>query len=197
LQLVLLGAGLDARAHRLPALAKVRVFEVDHPATQKLKQHKARGLPVLAKELRYVPCDFRRTHLTGALTRAGFDTSAPAIWIWEGVTMYLHEDAVIDSLSRIAQLSAKDSLLITTYLTPELVTGGRWLGSWAAKGLGLLAEPVRFMKTPAELAAMFAAHDFEVLSDAAPVEAAPHYNIEVTRPSTLMPKERIAVAQKR
>jgi methyltransferase (TIGR00027 family) len=197
LQLVLLGAGLDARAHRLDALAKVRVFEVDHPATQRLKRSKAKTLPVRAKELRYAACDFHRTKLDAALAQAGFDTSAPAIWIWEGVTMYLPEAAVHDSLTRIAQLSAKDSLLIATYLTPDVVTGGGLLGRWAAKGLGLLAEPLRFTTTPESLARVLASHDFDVLSDAAPVEAAPHYEIAVKRPSTLMPKERIAVALKR
>ncbi|HEY6877186.1 MAG TPA: SAM-dependent methyltransferase, partial [Polyangiales bacterium] len=197
LQLVLLGAGLDARAHRLSSLAKVRVFEVDHPATQRLKRAKARGLPVLAKELHYVPCDFQRTQLDTALIEAGFDPQSPSIWIWEGVTLYLPEEAVLDSLTRIARLSAKDSLLIATYLTPDLVTGGRSLGAQAAKVLGMVAEPVRFTRTSEQLAQILVAHGFEVLSDAAPVEAAPHYNIEVKRPSTLMPKERIVVASRR
>jgi methyltransferase (TIGR00027 family) len=197
LQLVVLGAGLDSRAHRLDALAKVRVFEVDHPATQKLKQAKAKSLPVRAKELRYVPCDFQRTDLTSALTQGGFDTSAPAIWIWEGVTMYLPEPAILDSLAQIGALSAKDGLLIATYLTPDVVTGGSLLGRWAAKGLGLISEPLRFTTPPEALARLLAAQGFDVLSDAAPVEAAPHYEIAVKRPSTLMPKERIVVAQKR
>ncbi|HEX5660770.1 MAG TPA: class I SAM-dependent methyltransferase [Polyangiales bacterium] len=197
LQLVVLGAGLDSRAHRLDALAKVRVFEVDHPATQKLKQRKAKALPLSARELRYVPCDFQRTKLDGALLQAGFDTQAPALWIWEGVTMYLPEAAVRDSVARIAQLSAKHSLLITTYLTPDVVTGGGLLGRWAARGLGLISEPLRFTTTPDSLARLLGAQGFEILSDAAPVEAAPHYEIKVKRPSTLMPKERICVSQKR
>jgi methyltransferase (TIGR00027 family) len=197
LQLVLLGAGLDARAHRLASLANVHVFEVDHPATQVLKQRKAAQLPVRARELTYVPCDFERTDLTSALRQARFDASAPSIWIWEGVTMYLPEAAVRDTLQRIAQLSAPDTLLIATYLTPELVTAGALLGRWAVKGLGLFAEPVRFTATAEQISELFAQYDFDVLSDAAPVEAAPHYNIEVKRPSTLMPKERIAVASRR
>jgi len=196
LQLVLLGAGLDARAHRLASLAKVHVFEVDHPATQILKQRKAAGLPTLARELTYVPCDFQRTDLTTALRQARFDASAPSIWIWEGVIMYLPQAAVVDTLQHIAKLSAPDSLLIATYLTPEIVTAGALVGRWAVKSMGLLAEPVRCTITPDDLSAMFAQAGFDVLSDAAPVEAAPHYNIEVKRPSTLMPKERIAVASR-
>src|SRR4030095_11096874 len=40
-QLVLLGAGFDARAHRLPGIERVRVFEVDHPATQMMTRRVA------------------------------------------------------------------------------------------------------------------------------------------------------------
>ncbi len=53
-QLVLLGAGLDARAHRLGSLAETRVFEVDHPASQRLKRRLTRGLPVRAHSVEYV-----------------------------------------------------------------------------------------------------------------------------------------------
>ncbi len=196
LQVVLLGAGLDARAHRLDALASSRVFEVDHPSTQKLKRAKARSLPVRAKELRYVACDFQRTDLTTALLGAGFDRAGPTIWIWEGVTMYLPESAVHDSLARMAELSTKDSLLIATYIAPDIVVGGRLLGRWANLGLGLVAEPLRYTALPDAIEKVLASHQFAVLSDAAPVEAAPHYQVAVKRPSTLMPKERIVVAHK-
>jgi methyltransferase (TIGR00027 family) len=123
-QVVLLGAGLDARAHRLPSLANAVVFEVDHPATQKLKRSKAHTLPQSAREIRYAACDFERTHLEQALLGSGFDRHARSLWIWEGVTMYLPAAAVVDSLSTIGQLSAPDSVLVATYITPDLVVGG-------------------------------------------------------------------------
>src|SRR5262249_57869022 len=53
--LVILGAGLDGRAWRLPELAGTVVFEVDHPASQQAKQARAAQLPVLAGQLRFVP----------------------------------------------------------------------------------------------------------------------------------------------
>ncbi|HLH13704.1 MAG TPA: class I SAM-dependent methyltransferase, partial [Solirubrobacteraceae bacterium] len=64
-QALLLGAGYDTRASRLPALASASVFEVDHPATQARKRRALRR--VSAANVRYVPVDFERDSLTAAL----------------------------------------------------------------------------------------------------------------------------------
>jgi len=196
-QVVILGAGLDSRAHRMASLAHATVFEVDHPATQRNKQRKARGLPRTARELRYAACDFQRTHLVEALASVGFDSGARSLWVWEGVTMYLPAAAVVDTLTTISRSSATDSVLISTYLTPEMVVGGSRLGRWSGFLLGAMSEPVQFTREPDELADMLAHAGFEVLSDALPVEAAPHFGVHVTRPTSLMPKEHIAVSLKR
>ena len=195
-QLVLLGAGFDARAHRLASLAAVTVFEVDHPATQKAKRRKAKPLPVLARELRYVPCDFARTRIEDALLAAGFDPKKRSLWLWEGVVMYLPASSVIDTLQTIARLATPESLLVATYLTPERVAGGALLGRWSSSFLSLLSEPIRFTREPEELAELFAQADFEVWSDVAPNDAAPHFGVHVKRPTSLMPTERILVASR-
>lgn len=195
-QLVLLGAGLDARAHRMPCLAQVTVFEVDHPATQKVKRHKAQHLPVLAREVRYAACDFARTRIEDALSGVGFDATKRSLWIWEGVAMYLPATQVLASLRTIAQLSRPESLLVATYLTPDRVAGGALLGRWSTQFLGAIAEPIRFTREPDELAALFEHAGFEVWSDASPNDAAPHFGVHVKRPTSLMPTERIAVAVK-
>ncbi|MDB4977660.1 MAG: O-Methyltransferase [Myxococcaceae bacterium] len=195
-QVVLLGAGFDTRAHRMAALSQAVVFEVDHPATQKVKQKKARALPVLARELRYAACDFHRTRIEDALATAGYDPHQRSVWIWEGVTMYLPATAVIDSLQTIASLSATDSMVIATYLTPDRVHGGATLGHWSSQLLGVISEPIRFTRTPDELGELLARAHFELLSDAAPDDAAPHFGVHIKRPTSLMPTERIAVAIK-
>ena len=195
-QLVLLGAGLDARAHRMPCLAQVTVYEVDHPATQRVKRQKAKPLPVLAREIRYVPCDFARTRLDDALAGAGFDAQKRTVWIWEGVTMYLSATQVIDSLQTIARLSPPESLLVATYLTPDRVAGGALLGRWSTHLLGAIAEPIRFTREPDELAQLLQQAGFEVWSDASPNDTAPHFGVHVKRPTSLMPTERIVVATK-
>ena len=196
-QVVLLGAGFDARAHRLPALSTATVFEVDHPDTQALKQAGAARLPRLSRQLHYVASDFERRSLKTTLGDAGYDPSRRSVWIWEGVTMYLPRAAVVDALDTVTVLCPAGSLLIATYVGPELLASGGALGRLAHRAMRMLAEPIQFTTTAEEFAALLDAARFQVLSDVAPKDAAAHYGIVSTRPTTLTPKERIVVAKKR
>ena len=101
-QYVLLGAGLDTFAYRSP-YPHVRVFEVDHPATQAWKRKKldAAGMDV-PPTLTFVPVDFERDSLADALTAGGFRHDAPAFFTWLGVTMYLTVPAIDATLRFIA-----------------------------------------------------------------------------------------------
>lgn len=116
-QVVILGAGLDARAWRLTALSGLRVFEVDHPATQRLKRSRAEGLDPHAGEIRFVPVDFAREDLGARLGEEGHDPDQPTIWIWEGVTMYLSVEAMCATLDVLARRSPPGSTLAVTYHT--------------------------------------------------------------------------------
>ena len=196
-QVVVLGAGFDARAHRLSALSAARVLEVDHPATQARKREAARGLPLLAAELTYVPCDFTRTTLGTALTQTGFDPHRRTAWVWEGVTMYLEEPAVRETLGAIDRHSADASLLIATYLTPEVIAAGARAASLARRAFAYLGEPLGYTASPEAFAEQLAGARFLVLNDAAPKDAAPYYGVERQRPTSFTPRERIAVATKR
>lgn len=116
-QYVILGAGLDTSAYRRPDVSS-KVFEVDLPATQQWKQaclHEA-GIAV-PSSLRYVPVDFERVSLAEGLAKANFDADAPAIFSWLGVTMYLDEASVIETLSFIAGC-AKGSAVLFEYAMP-------------------------------------------------------------------------------
>lgn len=177
-QLVLLGAGLDARPYRLPDLAGVRVFEVDHPATQRFKRARVAGLVPCAREVRYVPVDFERDSLAGELAAAGHDAAQLTFWIWEGVTMYLHPAAIDATLAQIATRSAPGSIIAVTYATPELL---RTLGMGpvlsratrlAARAVG---EPLRGLMSSDEFAARLRSAGFEVRSDTSAVDWAPRY----------------------
>jgi methyltransferase (TIGR00027 family) len=101
-QYVVLGAGLDTSAYRRPN-APGQLFEVDLPDMQQWKQARLRetGIAIPAS-LRFAPVDFESVDLAQGLARAGFDASAPAIFSWLGVTMYLDEAAVVDTLRFIA-----------------------------------------------------------------------------------------------
>jgi methyltransferase (TIGR00027 family) len=118
-QLVILGAGLDARAYRMPELAEANVYEVDHPASQRDKRDRINGQRPVAKSLSYVAVDFGRDALAPALATAGHDTTTPTTWIWEGVLLYLTEPDVHAALTVIDQCSAPGSRLIVHYSTPS------------------------------------------------------------------------------
>ena len=116
-QLVILGAGYDGRAWRLPELAGVKVFEVDHPATQGDKRAHVPELPPAIGDVSFVSIDFERESLDTVLQRAGHDRALPTCWIWEGVVMYLTREAMLATLRSVAARSARGSTLIVNYHT--------------------------------------------------------------------------------
>jgi methyltransferase (TIGR00027 family) len=105
-QVVVLGAGYDTFALRNPyGRIGVRVFEVDHPATQAAKRDRLReSALMLPPSLRFVPCDFEHDTLAECLAASGFDTDQPAFFIWLGVVMYLTRDAFHATLETIASV---------------------------------------------------------------------------------------------
>jgi methyltransferase (TIGR00027 family) len=116
-QLAILGAGYDGRAWRMSELAGVKVFEVDHPATQGDKRTHLAELPPASGKVSFVPIDFQLESLGTVLDRAGHDRSSPTCWIWEGVVMYLTRDVMRATLAGIAGRSAPGSTLIVNYHT--------------------------------------------------------------------------------
>ena len=105
-QAVVLGAGLDTLALRNPhRAAGLRVFEVDHPATQawKREQLAAAGL-ALPDLLTFVPVDFERQALSEGLVAAGFRPDLPAFFIWLGVVPYLARPAIERVLAFVASV---------------------------------------------------------------------------------------------
>lgn len=108
-QVVIVGAGYDSRAVRF-ARPLARFFEVDHPATQVDKQRRARAGGVV-----FVPVDLLVDELDEALVSSGFATDAPAVFIVEGLTMYLTEAATEAMLGRFAGLAAPGSRLAVNF----------------------------------------------------------------------------------
>lgn len=122
-QLVILGAGLDGRAWRMPELAETTVIEVDQPASQQDKRDRVAGLGAAARSVRFVPVEFGRDALGDALDAAGFDRGVPATWVWEGVLPYLTDAQAHATLAEVRTCSAPGSQLIATYSTELTING--------------------------------------------------------------------------
>jgi methyltransferase (TIGR00027 family) len=98
-------------------LAGVKVFEVDHPATQRDKRSRVAELPPAIGDVVFASIDFEKESLATVLDRAGYDRSRKTCWIWEGMVMYLTRDAMHATLAAIARISAPGSTLIVNYHT--------------------------------------------------------------------------------
>ena len=173
-QLVLLGAGFDCRALRMPELDGVQVFEVDHPATQTHKIHTLERIGAHSPA-NYVTWDFETRpmdELPEALADAGHEASLPTLTIWEGVTMYLTEPAIDASLRAIAEWSAPGSELAMTY---QAKFEGQQ-PSFAARAVRFvvarLGEPFKWHWDPAQLPEYLEERGFTLADDVGTPEAA-------------------------
>ena len=124
-QLIILGAGYDSRAYRIERLkGRVTVFEVDHPATQKLKIEKVKKmLDPLPGNVVYVPIDFNRETLPQSMSQSRYDRDKKSLFIWEGVTPYLTAEAVDETLHFVARNSGPGSSIIFSYILKSVVDG--------------------------------------------------------------------------
>ncbi len=162
-QLVLLGAGLDARAWRMPELEAVTVFELDHPSTGAFKRERVGGLAPLAARVSFVAIDFERDPIDRVLVGAGFDPAQSSAWIWEGVAMYLSRPAVEATLVAISRLSAPASVLAMTYIAPDYASPP--FKAIARRLSHLVGEPVDAELRPDELEELLDRLGMDVESD--------------------------------
>lgn len=142
-QLVILGAGYDSRAYRIEGLkGKVRVIEVDHPDTQRVKTHTLRKIfGFLPDHVVYVPIDFDKEKLDKRLFESGYDRNLKTLFVWEGVTMYISAGAVDETLSFVANNSGEGSSIIFNYTFQSVIDGTYDMGGWEQEiDLGDLAK---------------------------------------------------------
>jgi methyltransferase (TIGR00027 family) len=125
-QYVILGAGLDTFAYRQPGWAKhLRIFEVDHPATQQWKQERLAKADVwVPPNLTFVPLDFERASLRRTLDEAKLDTSTPTVFSWLGVTQYLTDSAIDRTLEYVASFPRSSRIVITMAVPEEMLAPG-------------------------------------------------------------------------
>lgn len=173
-QLILLGAGYDCRALRMPELAGVRVFELDHPATQDHKRATLARIGV-ASPATYLAWNFEERpmeDLPEVLAEVGHDAARPSFTVWEGVTMYLSEPAANASLRAIAEWSASGSQLAMTYVARSRLAQPSLASRALRAVVSQLGEPWRFGWDPEELPGYLAERGLELTSDLALSDAA-------------------------
>lgn len=168
-QLVVLGAGLDTFAYRNP-FADLRVFEVDHPATQAWKRRRLAEAEIAVPEgVVFAPVDFERDSLLDRLEDAGLDPGARAFFTWLGVVPYLSGDAVAATLGAIASLPGGGEVVFDCSDPPgALEARGRAAHDRLAERVAAAGEPLRTYFEAGELGALLQGLGFSDIADLGP-----------------------------
>jgi O-methyltransferase involved in polyketide biosynthesis len=217
-QYILLGAGLDSFAYRSPLAGRVRVFEVDHPATQEWKRRVAAGSVAGAAgsvagaagsvagaagsvagaaSVTYVPMDFTRDSLAEGLSRAGFDAARPAFVSWLGVTMYLDARAIEATMSVLGGF-APGTEIVLDYMLPAGLrdAAGQAYADLVGQVAAERGEPWRSVFAPEAMAALLTRHGFAPVRDVGQrdmIPAAAWDRSDVLRPAALCRIARAAI----
>jgi methyltransferase (TIGR00027 family) len=160
-QYVILGAGLDTFAYRNP-FPRLRVFEVDFPATQEWKRALLAAAGIAAPgNLTFVPLDFEHMTLAAGLAGAGFDSSRPAFFGWLGVVPYLTLAAFRATLEIVAALPAGTAVSFDYAVSPHALSVLHRVTFRAlARRVARAGEPFQLLFTPEQLDAEFACAGF-------------------------------------
>jgi len=200
-QVVILGAGLDARAWRMPELASATVFEVDHPASSRDKQRRLAGREPLAAQVVTVAVDLATDPLGPPLEAAAYDPSVETTWIWEGVVPYLTAAQVGETVAQVAGLSAPGSRLVVAYQARSWRSAiGRGVMrvvlSAARQPNPMAREPWRSLWRPEDLRALLADHGLTVDDDHDLLELSTGLDLPTGNSASLR-SGRVAVATQR
>lgn len=165
-QVVILGAGLDTFAYR-NRNADLRVFEIDHPATQAWKRDRlaAAGIDI-PEALTLVPVDFETQDLATELESAAFSRTEPAIFVWMGVVFYLTPNAARATLEYIAG-QAQPAEVIFDYLQPAGTEEDLAHLQARAERLAAAGEPFFTYFTPDDIARLLRTLGFATIEDRA------------------------------
>jgi methyltransferase (TIGR00027 family) len=151
-QYVVLGAGLDTFAYRNPH-PNLRVFEVDHPATQAWKRECLQAAAIaIPASLTFVPIDFEQQTLADGLVRAGVNPNAAAFFSWLGVTPYLTREACMTTLSFIAKMPPGSGVVFDFAVDHKLLNLGQRMALAAlSRRVAAAGEPFQLFFDPEHL----------------------------------------------
>jgi methyltransferase (TIGR00027 family) len=197
-QVVILGAGFDARAYRISNIERVQVFELDLPATQRLKQKLLeKVVGKLPAHVSFAPIDFDRQDIEEVMTAAGFRKGLKTFFIWEGVTQYLAAEAVDKTFRYMSAGAAQGSEIVFTYIHQGIIDGtarsktDQKLVSSAHRS----GTPWIFGIAPSELAEYLTQRDLEVVEEVWAPEFRTRYLKPHGRQINIFEGERVVLAR--
>jgi methyltransferase (TIGR00027 family) len=178
-QYVLLGAGLDSFSWRHPAWSEgLRVFEVDHPATQETKRRRLAELGLtIPNYLEFAPVDFERETLADCMARSSFARDRPAFFNWMGTVPYLTREAVCNTLTSLASFACPGSEIVFDY--PILIElfdpQTRKAFEKGQRYVSKRGEPWLFFADPRQLPGEIEQYGYQVIENVSPSEMEARY----------------------
>jgi methyltransferase (TIGR00027 family) len=173
-QFVILGAGLDTFAYRQPAWSRdFRIFEVDHPATQEWKRERLNDARItIPDNTILVPVDFEKITSKLALRNAGFDQSVPAFFSMLGVSQFLTEEALNETLTMVREMGSS-SEIVFSFVPPDdtLPEDEAVLTKQFAQRFAAIGEPWLTRPLPNELQKTLRDMGFGTVSHLSPDDA--------------------------
>jgi methyltransferase (TIGR00027 family) len=197
-QVIILGAGFDSRAYRIAGMDQVQVFEVDLPGTREAKQARVeKVLGAVPDNVTLVGMDFDGQSLDDMLSAAGFQKGRRTLFIWEGVTQYITEEAVDDTLEFVSRVSGVGSAIVFSYVRRGLIDGTdrpEWMGPFLsfAKSVG---SPMIFGLDQACLDQYLCDHGLELVDDVGSADYQVLYLRPIGRELNVFDGERVAYAR--
>lgn len=177
-QYVILGAGLDTFAYRNPyPESSLRVFEVDHPATQSWKRQRLGEAGIATpNSLVFVPIDFERQTLADELKKTGFRADRPSFFSWLGVVVYLTKPAVMETFKFVVSLPVGSEIVFDYGVPPSLLTENQRSAREAgAKRVATFGEPWITYLDPSSFPSELQGMGFRDVEDLSPEEANERY----------------------
>jgi methyltransferase (TIGR00027 family) len=196
-EVVNLGAGFDTRALRLPALAALRVWEIDQPETVRTKQRRLQKLfDAVPDHIRLVPVDFDHEDPGSVLAANGYLAGRRTFFIWEAVTQYL-TDAGIRETFRFLASAAPGSRLVFTYVRRDFLDGKMVYGADTLYEKFVVKDRLWiFGMDPASWPAFLEQYGWHLMEDVSYEELAERYVKPTVRVLASSPIERIVYAEK-
>jgi methyltransferase (TIGR00027 family) len=176
-QYVIIGAGMDSFAlRRLSFVGELKIFEIDHPATQEFKRRRfaSCGVPEPAR-WHLVPADLNETGLDVALASSPFRSDQPAFFSWLGVSTYLTRAANLATLAAITACAAADSELVFSYVDQGVLDSADHRLQRARARVAAAGEPWLSGFDPNEIGPELRSAGLELVEDLGPEQLQARY----------------------
>jgi methyltransferase (TIGR00027 family) len=195
--IVNLGAALDTRVYRLPALATIPAWEMDQPVNIDAKQKGLlNALGKIPSHVTLVPINFMTQDVATVLNEHGYAGEKKTLFIWEAVSQYLTETAVRQTFNLFSQ-APTGSQLTFTYVLKDFINGENFYGQEKFFERMVVKDKIwHFGFDPAEVADFLGEYGWRLIEDLSYEELNNRYAKSIGRHLPSMKIERMVYAEK-